>query len=290
MINRSIHSIIVVVSLVISLFSGENGNAQNPVETPKPPLDRTGQFTFSWGYNRAQYSASDIRVYGPGYDFTLHKVLSTDRAENFSLKSYFSIERIAIPQFNIRFGYYLRDNISVTFGWDHMKYVVRQWQEVGITGYIDPSVSATYAGTYSNDPIMIKHSFFDYEHTNGLNYQSVEIDFMYPVYKSKNNMFRVNLEGGGGLALIIPRSDVFLFGFHGANVFHLAGYGFHANGGLRFDFGKHFFFRANVKGGFIDLPSVLTFKEPGYKAKQHFWFLQEYGTLGYALSFKKKNR
>ena len=264
--------------------------AQEAVIAEKPEFTRANQFFFTWGYNRAQYSASDIRFIGPGYDFKLHNVLATDRAENFSFKSYFSIERLAIPQFNIRIGYYLNDNICLTLGYDHMKYVVRQWQDVQISGTIDSSASAIYAGNYTNETVLIKHSFLDYEHTNGLNYQSAEIDFIYPVWKSKKGNFRLNVEGGGGLALIIPRSDVFLFGFHGANVFHLAGYGMHANGGIRIDLGKHFFFRANVKGGFIDLPSVLTFKEPGYKAKQHFWFLQEYGTLAYTFSFKRKNK
>lgn len=282
-------STIRAVFFVAVMFFGHAVNAQD-VPANSSVLARKGQGFFGWGYNRAEFSKSDIRVIGPGYDFTLYDVAAKDRAENFSFENYFGITRLAIPQFNIRWGYYIKDNVSVTFGYDHMKYVVRQWQPVPISGRIDSTASATYAGTYNQatDSIMIKHNFFDYEHTNGLNYMSFEIDFMYPLFTSKNQKFRVNLEGGGGAAAIIPRTDAFIFGFHGANIFHLAGFGVHGNGGFRFDLGKHFIFRACAKAGFIDLPDVLTFKDPGYKAKQHFWFLQEYGTLSYVFRVKKQ--
>jgi hypothetical protein len=79
---------------------------------------------------------------------------------------------------------------------------------------------------------------------------------------------------------MIPRSDVRLFGEGINNKFHLAGYGAGAQVGVFALFHDRFFLRAAVKGGYIELPSVLTTGSDTDRARQRFWFVQEYAVLG----------
>ena len=44
---------------------------------------------FHWGWNRANYSKSDIHLKGNNYDFTLHDVVAKDRQTPFSFDVYF---------------------------------------------------------------------------------------------------------------------------------------------------------------------------------------------------------
>ena len=47
-----------------------------------------------------------------------------------------------------------------------MKYVVAQNQSVLITGTIAPAASAKYAGTYTNQPVLLKTDFLQFEEKN----------------------------------------------------------------------------------------------------------------------------
>ena len=64
--------------------------AQGPAH-PEPRTVHLRHRVFAnWGYNRAQYTRSNIHFEGPGYDFILHDVAAQDRPENFSFGGYFS--------------------------------------------------------------------------------------------------------------------------------------------------------------------------------------------------------
>lgn len=274
--------------LVISLFILTNIsplNAQN-----SSPWDgsqfRKGQFFISWGYNRAQYSPSDIHLWGPGYDFTLYDVLSSDRPENFATRTYLNPAHLAIPQYNFKMGYYLTEKISVSILDDHMKYVMRNWQAVRMTGNIDTTASEIYAGHYQDSIMVLSRQFLYFEHTNGLNLVGVEIDFLDSLWASRKHKIRLNMEMGLGAGLLVPRSDVAVFDKQGANIFHVAGFGLSGHLGLRLDLGKHFFFRFSMKAGYIGLPDIYTYADRSHGASQHFMFIQEYGQLGYCFRIK----
>jgi hypothetical protein len=79
---------------------------------------------------------------------------------------------------------------------------------------------------------------------------------------------------------VIPRSDVRLFGEGINNKFHLAGYGAGAQLGLFTVLSDRLFLRAAAKAGYIELPSVLTTGSSEDRARQRFWFVQEYAVLG----------
>lgn len=224
---------------------------------------------------------------GKGYQFTLHDVEAVDRPSPFEAKVYFNPSKISIPQFNIRAGYFLTENFSLSIGYDHMKYVAVTNQQTFITGFIDSSASSNYAGIYDKTPITFSRDLMQYEHTNGCNYISIESDYYFHLWKSANNKYAVSVNTGAGIGLMVPRSDVSVFGVQGANLFHLAGFGTSISAGFRFTFYDHFYLQFLAKGGFIDLPDVLTYKSQGYKASQKFWFMQEIGNIGFRCKLYK---
>ncbi|MFZ5552666.1 MAG: hypothetical protein ACOZCO_06095 [Bacteroidota bacterium] len=243
--------------------------------------DTENRFYLTWGYNRSQFSKSDIEIQGDGYQFTLHDVVAKDRPSPFEAKVYFNPSKLSIPQFNIRGGYFINKNFSVSAGYDHMKYVLVNDQQALISGSIDSSASATYAGVYDQSPVNITRDFLLYEHTNGCNYISTEADFYAYPWISPNKKHSLSLHAGWGIGIMIPRSDVSVFGVQGANLFHLAGYGTAVSAGIKFVFFRNFFFQVIAKGGYISLPDVLTYKSENTKASQKFWFTQEICNLGF---------
>lgn len=127
------------------------------------------RFFFYWGYNRAFYTHSDIHVSGINYDFTLFDAAAHDRPSPVSLKLYFSPTAFTIPQYNYRIGYYINEHWSISFGQDHMKYVMDPNQTLKVSGYISPAASEKYAGDYLKTISTIPPDFLSYEHTDGLN-------------------------------------------------------------------------------------------------------------------------
>lgn len=238
-----------------------------------------GRAFLYWGYNRAQFTKSNLHFTGPGYDFILHDVVAKDRPEPFSFIGYFAPKNIWIPQYNYRAGWFLNDRWSFSVGLDHMKYVVRQYQDVSLTGTISADRSPAYAGTETHD-VRITPGFLQYEHTDGLNLLGLGADHYDRFWTSTNGRHALHFTEGLFVGPVIPRSDVRLFGEGLNNKFHLAGYGAGAQLGL---FGVLFdrvFAQANVRAGYIELPSVLTTGTDEDRARQRFWFVQENVVLG----------
>ena len=119
---------------------------QGTAQVPEPVHLRHRVFA-AWGYNRAQYSASNIHFEGPGYDFILHDVAAADQPKPFSFAVYLDPRDLSLPQYNYRAGWFLNDRWSFSLGMDHMKYVMGQGQNVRITGTISSDRSQQYAGS-----------------------------------------------------------------------------------------------------------------------------------------------
>lgn len=239
---------------------------------------KKGEFYLYWGYNRAAYSKSTISFMGDGSNFKLHKVAAKDRPTPFNAQDYFV--SITVPQFVTSGGYFFKDNWSIGFGTDHMKYVMRENQTLKIDGTIaNTPESSPYAGNYSGDDIFVSPYFLRYEHTNGLNYINATIDHYKVLWDAQKGPSKLVLVPGAGLGILYPRSDVDLFNQEGSNIFHVAGWGVDAHAGLRFNILKNMFVLWNNKAGFIHLPDVLCDVNK-YKAKQAFFFFQSAFSLG----------
>jgi hypothetical protein len=251
---------------------------------PTKTIAKKGSFFAYWGWNRSLYSTSDIHFSGNNYDFTLENVEAKDRQSPFSAKIYLNPGNITIPQYNFRLGYYLNEKYSISFGADHMKYVMVSGQMSTISGNI--ATSSTYDGTYAHDAFQIKPDFLLFEHTDGLNYLNLELRRMDKIYSYKN--FKLNVTEGFGGGIVVPRTNTTLLNYKRYDQFHLAGFGLGAVFGLNFQFYERFFIQFEEKVGFINLPDIRTTMHVEDKASQHFNWLQGNVVLGVNFNYKKK--
>ena len=129
---------------------------------------------FHWGYNRGWYTNSDIHFKGSGFDFTIHDAVAKDRPTPFQWYDYFAIQNLTIPQTNLKMGYFINNKWALSFGVDHMKYVLQNHLTSNISGTIN--TGGIHDGVYDNDPKVLGWDFVIFEHTDGLNYINLELD------------------------------------------------------------------------------------------------------------------
>jgi len=250
-------------------------------------LPQKGQFFVYWGYNRAWFADSDIHVYGEGYDFTAYQLKAEDRPSPLNW-DYVKPSTISIPQFNFRAGYQINDRFSLTLGTDHMKYIVIQDQIANISGIIRPEFSEKYQGSYLNTPQKITNDFLRYEHTNGLNFITLEAEYLLPITHFAKRKGRISWNFGGGGFVLLPKSDIQVATKGADNRYHIAGYAISAKTGPRVDYGR-FFLSSEFKPGYATMPDILINNDAIDRATQDIAFLQYYIVLGYKFRlFKSK--
>ena len=194
-----------LILFLILFFSFFDSNAQNSDY-------KKGDFYTYWGWNWSWYSKSDIHFKGDNYDFKIHKAKAQDRQSEFSVDTYLNPANMTIPQYNFRFGYFIKKNVDISFGIDHLKYVVEQNQIGRISGFIN-NTGTKYDGVYNNTLLPISEDFLKLEYTDGLNYINFEIrkhssTFVLPIgaLGSKNNL-KLKTIYGVGLGFMLPKTD-----------------------------------------------------------------------------------
>lgn len=266
---------LLIIACLFSLVSQANA------EEIKDQIRQQGQWYGYWGWNRSQYSDSDIHFKGDDHDFTLHNTSAKDRQNEVTPSSlfdrYLSPVNLTIPQYNYRFGYFVADDWAVSLGFDHMKYVVEEGQVVGISGTISTP------GFEKSNPALenkeINPEFLSFEHTDGLNMISIETEYFHSLWNHGRD-FDFALFAGAGLGAMIPKTNVKMLDYKRNDEFHLAGYATSIKGGFEFTFFHNWFFRGLVKFGYTNLGDVLTTGQ-GDTAAQSFYFEEYIGAVGY---------
>lgn len=262
------------IALGLILLSSSGIKAGNDhVAYPK------GTFYTFWGWNRNHYTNSTIHFKGEDYDFKLYQTKAHDKVSTFGYRNYFQLDRITIPQTNFRIGYFFKDNMAISLGIDHMKYVMDQDQTVRISGKVRESMT----DRINDGQIKLTEDFLMFEHTDGLNYVNAEFEYFYKFYEYK--FIKINALVGGGLGFLLPKTNSTLMGEERHDAFHLAGYGINAKIGIDLLFWNHFFIRSEGKEGYINMPSIRTTKSSKDKASQHFWFASVNILFGAAYKF-----
>ena len=267
---------IVLVCLLFPVFAFSQSTAH-----------RAGEMYIYWGWNRSVYSRSTLHFTGKDYDFKLYDVVAKDRQSPFNAKLYFNPATITIPQYNLRIGVYLNEKYDLSFGADHMKYVMVNDKDVLIAGYINNS-GTDYDGSYDLDTINLSRDFLLFEHTDGLNYENIELRRSDVLFGSK--WFRIESRLGAGAGVLVPKTNTTLLNNQRYDEFHLAGYGLGIVGGLHFSFFNHFFIQFEAKGGFIHMPDIRTTMYKADRASQHFFFAQFNGVFGANFNLIRANK
>ncbi len=230
-----------------------------------------------WGYNREFYSNSNIHLQGPNYNLNFYQVKARDKPYPFVLAHYIEPNSITVAQYDYRVGYNLNEKIGLSFGLDHMKYILDNSQFARVSGYInaDPKFVNLPAGkTFSYDqPYELTKDFIYLTHTNGLNLLSLDMDYRSQLLR--NHFVKINLNSGLGAAALVTRTQVHLEGYGDDNYFHLCGYAASTYQGLEFIFGKYFFIRPQIRLGWINLPAFLiNGKAAPDRGSQNFAFVE----------------
>lgn len=254
-----------------------------PVYKKPEPLSKKGQMFVFYGWNRAAYSNSDIRFKGNGYDFQLNNVTAQDRPTKFGLV-YFDPSWFTVTQYNFRIGYFIKDNLALVLGIDHMKYVMDQDQTVNFKGHIsDPE----YAAMVQNGQVnLADEKFLTFEHTDGLNYENLGLEKYQSIINKKN----VDLvwSYGAGIGVMFPKSNVKLFGNERSDRFHVAGMGTDVRASLNLVLWNHVMVRVEGKAGYINMWDIkTTLNNKPDKAQQDFVFGQVMAGIGYTFNTKK---
>ena len=250
----------------------------------EPEAFKKGSFYFYWGWNRSYYSPSTIHFSGNNYDFQLYDVVAVDRQSPFDAELYFTPSKMTIPQYNARIGYYFKHNLQISLGVDHMKYVMLHDQPSTINGYIYNS-NTSYDGVYVNQPFTIGQDFLKFEHTDGLNYINSELRKSMLLLNVKH--FQTTFLFGGGLGVLLPKTNTTLLANPRYDAFHLAGYGVDGVMSLQLNFFKYFFIQGEAKMGFIHMPDIRTTMNASDRASQMFLYNQFNVNFGLQFSLIK---
>lgn len=282
-------------TLILSVLLPFLVSAQAVADTPANAqtdnkIARDGKWYGYWGWNRAHYLDSTIHFTGDNHNFTLYDVEAKDRQNPVTLENIFSIYlnplEITIPQYNLRFGYFITNDFAVSLGWDHMKYVVQNGQTVEMDGYIDADLSEAHQKEDSTGTINkeLTHDFLTYEHTDGFNTLTLEGEYYYSLlarrWFASQSLFDVSLLAGGGAGIVYPRSDVQLASNKAHDEWHWAGVTASAKIGFEITAWDNFFYRMSLKQGYANMYDVLTTYDGG-KADQGIHFTQYIGAFGY---------
>lgn len=249
----------------------------------KTSANRKGSVFAYWGWNRGAYTNSTLKIKGEDYDLTLHKLKAKDRPSDVSLYNYLRADRITIPQTNLRVGYYLKDDLAITIGIDHMKYVMVQNQVARVTGVVEHE--GKYKSVY-NGNMVIADDFLKFEHTDGLNYVNAELEKLGDIYKTRNEKLHIGYLYGAGIGVMVPRTNTTFLDYDRNDRFHLSGFGTSAKGGIQITVLRKLSFRFETKVGYINMPDIVLHKK-GIKGrgKQDFVYAQANGMLGAVYNF-----
>jgi hypothetical protein len=267
------------ISLVVFGLTVPTMVAAEDKAADKPEIGNheKGSWYAFWGWNRGYYSNSDVHFKGDDYDFTLKGLTASDRPTAIGIDPYLNPLDMTLPQTNFKVGYFFKDNYAISFGVDHMKYIMDQEQIAILDGYVN--VGSEHDGVYDNASFNLGQynedgdvSFLAFEHSDGLNYINVEINNFDELYAFTPN-FRASRVFGVGVGFLLPRTNATLLKNERHDDFHLSGWGTHMKAGLELSYTKYFF-RSEIKMGYIDMPDIRTTKFTADSASQHFTFTE----------------
>ena len=278
----------IALVLLLGSISFFSGIAQNRTVNPERyTTHNKGKFFFFWGGNRGYYTTSDIRFKGNGYDFTLSDVKAVDKPKGWHI-DYINPLRMTIPQTNARVGYFISNHYTISAGVDHMKYVMEQDQVVKMNGYIS-GTGTIHDGNYNNQEKLLTEDFLTFEHTDGLNYVTIELSRVDDISKlfgiHNTDIFQLNITEGLGIGVLYPKTNTKLINKQRYDEFHIAGYGMSVKAGLNLVFFKHLMVIGELKGGYINMYDIRTTSSILDKAQQDFFYFQTMLALGWVFRF-----
>jgi hypothetical protein len=238
---------------------------------------KLGNFYITWGYQRNDYSKSDIHFRDrktDDYNFTLENAKAVDKPDMDDLFH----SPLTVPQYVLNIGYFFPKNLKwgIEFSWDHLKYVVYDNQMLHVHGEI--------RGVPIDTIMTITKDFVHFEHTNGNNYAMISVVRRIPLHIGHWNRLSTLLKAGAGG--LVPKTDSYVLGNHNDGPFRLSGFVIGASVNLRYDIYKYFFFEGSVKGAFADYTNSKVYEDG--RARHHFFSVQYIWSAGINIPFQQR--
>ena len=124
-------------------------------------------------------------------------------------------------------------------------------------------------------------SFVKNSMTYGGEFPHVEFNETTSVFLQAKTIIIVYKVWWSGLGIVIPQSDVSLFGHRQNNYYHVTGYIFGLDLELRYEFRKHIFVETGFKGTFANYECSDCWR---CKSQSSFWCMQYIGAVGYQIA------
>jgi hypothetical protein len=276
------------IGLLIMVCLSLNLQAQTKKKINKVSYGKGTLYGY-WGYNRSVYTKSNLRLIGGGYDFTLKNASAHDNPSH-KLKEYVDLGNITVPQFNARIGYYFKNHYALSFGYDHMKYIFDDGNQVLLDGTINPGVDTIWSGTYNNEPVRTDRDHFHYENSNGLNYIRAELtrtDLLFKVGKS----FAITSNASFGTGVLLSYNDLTFAGQKDMVTISLSGFALSGHAALKFEFWNLLFLRTGLSGGYMNQLHVKTRPDDASAFARHqYGYLQFDTALGFQFFVEPKHK
>lgn len=137
------------------------------------------------------------------------------------------------------------------------------------------------------DTILDPKNFLHFEHSDGANFLLVNFMKRWKLLNKYEN-FKMAWVAKAGAGIVIPRTDVTLFGERLNNKFHIAGWLVGAESGLRLDVYKYTYLEFVGKVCYADYVNSLVIGKGNGVAKHHFYSYQLSAVVGVQLPTGKK--
>jgi hypothetical protein len=211
------------------------------VDSPKGE----GKWYAHWGYHRAEYGRTNLRLVGPGIDLTFHDIKATDMPAPFDPKVHLNPAAFTIPQFNARIGRKIKDGTTfpgalwISAGWDHLKYKIPHALHE-VSGYIDQS-------TYDLEPFDWNWRDYNFEHSDGMNFVRIaaERDWTFgkaartrQTWDTANQRLRWGIQTAASLGLVLCATDVRWEGIRTKHYWSITGWGLSTSVGAWVQWGR----------------------------------------------------
>lgn len=242
-----------------------------------------------WGYNREAYTTSTLHFKHNGtgvneygsYDFVVKDVKAHDRPDFDQLGD---VINITIPQYNLRLGLWMNNKNDEGFelSYDHAKYVVTNYQTARFTGNIN--------GTYVDKDSILDPNYFHFEHTDGANFWMINYMKRSKIFYSKDKNFKLSYVVKPGAGVVIPRTDVTLFGKRLNNDFKVAGVCAGFETAIHVEVYKHFIIEFSGKAGYANYLNAFCLGKGLGKVNHQFGFVEGILCVGYQFSKKSKRK
>jgi len=234
-----------------------------------------------WGYNREAYTTSTLHFVNKGngginengsYDFKVMDVKAQDRNDFHQIKD---IKNLTIPQYNIRFGFWFnnKNDEGWEISYDHAKYVVTNYQTARFRGTIN--------GQVVDKDSVLDPAFFHFEHTDGANFWMVNYMRRTKLFHSIDNNLKLSYVIKPGFGVVIPRTDVTLFGKRLNNDWKLSGICAGFETAFHVEIYKHVLIEFAGKAGWANYINAFVLGRGLGRASHKFGFVEGILTAGY---------